>query len=58
LRFAADPESGGVLIFNTLMWTYVHLRGRHHWTAEAAKSQLTDLVLSGVASKRPAPGDY
>ena len=46
--------------FNAVAWTYVHLRGRHDWPAETARSRVVGLVLNGIAgtarpvsSKRP-----
>ena len=30
-------------------WPYVHLRGRHEWTAERARARVVGLVLNGVA---------
>ncbi len=46
--------------FNAVAWTYVHLRGRHDWPAETARSRVVGVVLNGIAgaarpvsSKRP-----
>jgi AcrR family transcriptional regulator len=37
-------------IFNTVCWSYVHLRGRHGWTPEKARALVLPLVLDGVAT--------
>ncbi len=37
------------VVFNTVAWTYTHLRGRHHWSRARARRMLLDLVLRGVA---------
>ena len=36
-------------LFNTVCWSYVHLRGRHGWSSQRAASNILDLVLNGVA---------
>lgn len=36
------------VVFNTVCWTYVHLRLRHAWPAKRARGVLLDLVLRGV----------
>ena len=40
----ADAEEASDLIFNTICWPYVHLRGRHEWTAERARPLITNLI--------------
>jgi AcrR family transcriptional regulator len=37
------------LAFNTVAWPYVHLRGRHGWEAEEARSCVVGVVLHGIA---------
>lgn len=37
------------LVFNSVAWTYTHLRGHHRWSRDRAQRMLTDLVLHGVA---------
>ena len=49
-------------IFNTVCWSYVHLRGRHGWPPKQARALILDLVLNGLsveatASKRPSAGE-
>lgn len=48
-----DPHEMASVLFNTICWTYVHLRARHQWTAERIQSLLLDLVLEGLR-----PYDY
>jgi AcrR family transcriptional regulator len=44
------------ILFNTVAWPYVHLRGRHEWPVERAKTRVVGLVLNGVAAQpRPKP---
>jgi AcrR family transcriptional regulator len=40
--FAAD------LAFNAVAWPYVHLRGRHEWTADKARACVVGTVLHGI----------
>jgi AcrR family transcriptional regulator len=37
-------------VFNTVCWSYVHLRGRHDWPADQTRSLVLDLVLNGLRS--------
>ncbi|HEV8279558.1 MAG TPA: TetR/AcrR family transcriptional regulator [Streptosporangiaceae bacterium] len=39
-----DPAAAAELLFNTVCWSYVHLRGRHHWPAERARQGLRRLI--------------
>jgi AcrR family transcriptional regulator len=39
--------------FNAVAWTYVHLRGRHGWPAERARSRVVGLVLNGIVALEP-----
>jgi AcrR family transcriptional regulator len=36
--------------FNSVAWTYTHMRGRHHWSRDRARRTIVDLVLRGVGS--------
>jgi AcrR family transcriptional regulator len=38
------------LVFNTVAWTYTHMRGRHRWSPGRCRRMLLDLVLRGVAA--------
>lgn len=61
VRFLREGEADGSLhargriedvadvVFNTVAWTYTHLRGRHHWSRARTRRLLLDLVLRGVA---------
>jgi AcrR family transcriptional regulator len=46
-----DPpsyEDRADALFNTVCWSYVHLRGRHGWSSQRAASHVLDLVLNGI----------
>jgi AcrR family transcriptional regulator len=43
------------IAFNGVAWPYIHLRGRHEWTAERARPRVVGLVLNGVAGAQPVP---
>lgn len=43
-----DPEQAADLLFNTVCWAYVHLRGRHHWDPADLSSRLTGLILPSL----------
>jgi AcrR family transcriptional regulator len=43
-------------LFNTVCWSYVHLRGRHHWARDRARRRILELVLSGVDRRDDARG--
>ncbi len=47
LRMVDSREMADVL-FNTICWTYVHLRARHDWPPEQVRARLFDLVLQGL----------
>jgi AcrR family transcriptional regulator len=49
LREPADYTDRANALFNTVCWSYVHLRGRHRWSAARASKHVLDLVLNGVA---------
>jgi AcrR family transcriptional regulator len=40
------------LAFNMTAWPYVHLRGRHEWPADEARTCVADVVLRGIANQR------
>jgi AcrR family transcriptional regulator len=64
VRFARDGKADGTLrpegkvddmanlVFNSVAWTYVHMRGRHQWPRARARRLLIELVLGGVAASR------
>ena len=41
--------------FNAVAWPYVHLRGRHEWPAERARTRIVGAVLHGIAGPAPRP---
>jgi len=45
-----DPAEAAELLFNTVCWSYVHLRGRHHWPAERARRGLRALIEPGLGA--------
>lgn len=54
------PDLGDVvhaadIAFNMTAWPYVHLRGRHEWLAEEAKTHVVGVVLHGIAEARKEP---
>jgi hypothetical protein len=50
-----DPAEAAELLFNTVCWPYVHLRGRHRWPAERARHGLRRLMTPGLVAV-PGPG--
>jgi AcrR family transcriptional regulator len=48
LREPENYEDRANALFNTVCWSYVHLRGRHRWSSQRASSLVLDLVLNGV----------
>lgn len=47
-RGAAEDQA--TLAFNTVAWTYAHMRGRHGWTPQQAQDRVVGLVLAGLAA--------
>lgn len=50
LRRVSNPVDAADALFNTACWGYVHLRGRHGWSAARARKHLLPLLLHGVVS--------
>jgi AcrR family transcriptional regulator len=48
-----DPVLAADLAFNGVAWPYVHLRGRHGWDAERARTLVVSLVLDGLGGLPP-----
>jgi len=46
-----DAVEAADLAFNTVAWPYVHLRGRHDWPAERARSRVVSVVLDGIGGE-------
>ncbi|HET9116357.1 MAG TPA: hypothetical protein VFN33_09710 [Gaiellaceae bacterium] len=60
-RDGSLPETDDVvrtadIAFNMTAWPYVHLRGRHEWPAEEARSSVVGVVLRGIADRRKETG--
>ncbi len=56
LAGADDAVATADVAFSAVAWPYVHLRGRHGWPPEQARTRVVDLVMNGVAgTKGPAP---
>ena len=55
---AADPAEAADLLFNTVCWPYVHLRGRHGWSPPRARQRLRGLLGPSLdpARRTPDPG--
>ena len=51
IRSDGSVEDAANVVFNTLCWSYVHLRGRHRWSAARARPMVIDLVLHGLAAE-------
>ena len=45
-----DVVQAADVAFNMVAWPYVHLRGRHAWAAETAKSCVVAVVLRGITA--------
>jgi AcrR family transcriptional regulator len=50
-----DPVATADIAFNAVAWPYVHLRGRHDWPADRARTRVVDVVMNGLAGGA-APG--
>jgi AcrR family transcriptional regulator len=50
-----DVVRAADVAFNMTAWPYVHLRGRHEWPAEQARSTVVGVVLNGIANERKEP---
>jgi AcrR family transcriptional regulator len=49
-----DVVEAADVAFNVVAWPYVHLRGRHGWPAERARSRVVSTVLDGIgAAEQP-----
>jgi AcrR family transcriptional regulator len=53
LAIGGDVVETADVVFNTVAWPYVHLRGRHGWPVDRARDRIVGLVLDGLAP-RPA----
>ena len=56
-RLEGDPEEAAEVVFNTMCWTYLHLRAEHEVPPERARQVVIDLIMLGlVAREDAAPG--
>jgi len=44
-----DVVATADVAFNAVAWPYVHLRGRHEWSAEQARARIVCMVMNGIA---------
>jgi AcrR family transcriptional regulator len=51
LTLAQDEVTTADIAFNTVAWPYVHLRGRHNWPADKARTAVVGVVLDGITGK-------
>ena len=51
---AHDVVHAADIAFNMTAWPYVHLRGRHEWSAEEARSAVVAVVLRGISDSSGA----
>lgn len=56
--FKGDVYEASEVVFNTLTWTYLHLRAEHEVDSDRARTVVIDLIMYGLASAAPpaAPG--
>jgi AcrR family transcriptional regulator len=52
LTLRAELGETADILFNSVAWTYVHMRGRHEWDLERARATIVDLATSWVAPDR------
>jgi hypothetical protein len=50
LPAAGDVVRAADVAFNMTAWPYVHLRGRHEWPADEARSRVVAVVLRGITA--------
>jgi AcrR family transcriptional regulator len=50
-----DVVRAADIAFNMTAWPYVHLRGKHDWPAEEARSSVVGVVLHGITTTRKEP---
>jgi len=49
LTLRAELVETADVLFNAVAWPYVHMRGRHGWDPERARTNIVDLAMSWVA---------
>lgn len=48
-----DEGEAAEVVFNTLCWTYLHLRAEHAVPSERARRRVIDLILLGLLARDP-----
>ena len=48
LRAVDDVDEAATVLYNGVIWTYLHLRRRHRWSAERARRAVVEMALDGV----------
>ncbi|MEO7198107.1 MAG: TetR/AcrR family transcriptional regulator [Solirubrobacterales bacterium] len=46
-----DPIEMATVLFNSVGWTYIHLRSGHRWSPQRARASTLGLVLLGIAAR-------
>jgi hypothetical protein len=50
-----DLDEAAEVVFNTMCWTYLHLRSEHEVPPERARAVVINLIMYGLAQESP-PG--
>lgn len=48
LRAFDDVDEAATVLYNQVIWTYLHLRRRHRWSAERARRAVVEMALVGA----------
>ena len=48
LRAVDDVDEAATVVYNGVIWTYLHLRRRHRWSAERARRAVVGMALDGL----------
>jgi len=51
LGAGGDVTDRADALWNAVAWTYTHLRGRHDWPPDRARTILINLLLCGIAPR-------
>ena len=51
MRRLGRAEEVADALFNTVCWSYVHLRGRHQWSRARARRLVLGLALEGATAR-------
>lgn len=50
-----DAVEYATVVFNLVGWTHIHLRARHGWGADRARSATLDIALRGLIARHEPP---